>query len=162
MAPRSAPPRLQPRALVIMLECRLCPAAPAPLAHQPPPLARPLHPRSVNIALAGHRTARRLAAAAAVAAAATSRAVATRSLAITPIVTAAVITARRSTVTRLAAPSAAARLATRRRTAAPPWCPIGIAQRAAQPLRPRTRGMHLPQRRRHRDALLPCAAVLEA
>eukprot|EP00966_Prymnesium_polylepis_P105468 2442487-Prymnesium_polylepis.1 len=38
----------------------------------------------------------------------------------------------------------------------------GIAQRIAQPRRPRTRRVHLPQRRHHRYARLPCTAMFEA
>ena len=152
---RPAPQRPQPQASVVMRETTTA----ASRAPQPRPLARPRVIRRVGVDLVSHRSARP---SVATIATATATAVAAARPATITANPAVVTAAHRIVVTRITAPLAAVRLATRRRTAAPPWCPIGIAQRVAQPLRPRTRGMHLPQRRRHRDARLPCAAVLEA
>ena len=85
----------------------LHPAAPAPLARQSPPLAHPPHTRPVGITLVSHRTAHP-----SVAIAAATIATAAPSLATIPAATAAVTISCRIVVTRIAAPSAAVRLAT--------------------------------------------------
>ena len=83
--------------------------APAPLAHQPPPLAHPRHTRPISVALVSYRAARGLAAAAAIA----------WHLAITPAVAAAVTTARRRTVAARLPVSRARIASTHRRRGAP-------------------------------------------
>ena len=126
----------------------LCARTPAPtLAPMFPPLRR-RGPRTstVSTVLVSHRSVRRCAVAAAAAAAVAPSVIATRLAA----VTAAVTTPRRLVVTRAAAPSAAMRLATRRRPAAPSWCLTGIARPllADRPRLPRQLGHERRRRRR--------------